>query len=264
MKESSSTIKSEAQQEQQKKISGQVMDQTGAPMAGVSIVIKGTTKGTVTELDGKYTIEVAANGTLLFSFLGYKPQEITVNKRSSIDVKMEANLVSLDEYVVVGYGTQLKKDLTGSISRVSGADLIQPSVSSFDQMLQGKVAGVQVDQTTGAPGGNVNIIVRGVSSITGGSQPLYVVDGFPVSMDGAGSNMINFGASTYTPAGMANNIQDRINPLSLINPSDIESIEILKDASATAIYGSRGSNGVIIITTKRGISGKSHISFDAS
>jgi TonB-dependent starch-binding outer membrane protein SusC len=263
-RETESTIKSKAQQEQQKIISGLVTDQAGAPMAGVSIVIKGTTKGTTTDSDGKYTLEVAGSGTLVFSFLGYNPQEIAVNNRSSIDVKMEQSLVSLTEYVVVGYGTQLKKDLTGSISSVSGADLIQPSVAGFDQMLQGKAAGVQVSQTTGAPGGNVNVIVRGVSSITGGTQPLYVIDGFPVSMDGAGSDFNNFGASTYTPSGMANNIQDRINPLSLINPSDIESIEILKDASATAIYGSRGSNGVIIITTKRGISGKSHLNFDAT
>jgi TonB-linked SusC/RagA family outer membrane protein len=177
---------------------------------------------------------------------------------------MESSVVSMQEYVIVGYGVQRKKDLTGSISTVSGADLVQPSVAGFDQMLQGKVAGVQVSQTTGAPGGNVNIIVRGVSSITGGTQPLYVIDGFPVSRDGGGSDFNNFGPSVFTPGGMANNIQDRIDPLSLINPLDIESVEILKDASATAIYGSRGSNGVIIITTKRGVAGKSNVNVEAS
>ncbi len=137
-------------------------------------------------------------------------------------------------------------------------------MASFDQMLQGKVAGVQISQTSGAPGGNVNVLVRGISSITGGNQPLYVVDGFPIGAGGGGSDMMSFGGNTFSSSGMANNIQSRVNPLTAINPADIESIEILKDASATAIYGSRGANGVVIITTKRGKSGKASVNVDAT
>jgi TonB-dependent SusC/RagA subfamily outer membrane receptor len=145
--------------------------------------------------------------------------------------------------VVVGYGTAAEKDLTGSIAKISSEQLIQPSAGSFDQMLQGKVAGVQISQTTGAPGGNVNILIRGVSSITGGNQPLYVIDGFAIGSGGGGSDMRNYGGNNFSSAGMAANTGNRVNPLASINPSDIESIEILKDASATAIYGSRGRMG---------------------
>jgi len=187
-----------------------------------------------------------------------------VGTRSVIDVVLSEELKKIDEVIIVGYGTQRRKDLTGSISNVTGDEILQPSTVSFDQMLQGKVAGVQISQTTGAPGGNVNVMIRGVSSITGGNQPLYVVDGYPIGSGGGGSNMMNFGGSLYTPSNMANATQNRINPLASINPSDIQSIEVLKDASATAIYGSRGANGVIIITTKRGSMGRSDISFDVS
>jgi len=245
-------------------VKGTVTDNQNQTMSGVSVIVQGTTRGTVTDSEGKYSIQVPGNGTLLFSFLGYKPQELLVNNRTVINVRMEESIVSMAEFVVVGYGTQRRRDVTGSVSRVAGPELVQPSVPSFDQMLQGKVAGVQVSQTTGAPGGNVNVIVRGISSITGGTQPLYVVDGFPISMNQGSSDMISFGASTFTSEGMSGNVQSRINPLSSINPSDIESVEILKDASATAIYGSRGANGVIIITTKRGSTGKSVINIDAS
>lgn len=246
-------------------VRGQVLDSGGSPMPGVTVVIKNTNQGTITDVNGNYTLSnVPGQATLLFSFVGMKSREMEVAGRNVVNVTLEEETVGLEEIVAVGYGSQRRKDLTGSIARVKGEDMIQASTGSFDQMLQGKVAGVQISQTSGAPGGNVNVLVRGVSSITGGNQPLYVVDGFPVGTGGGGSDMSNFGGGNFTSEGMARNTQNRINPLSSINPSDIESIEILKDASATAIYGSRGANGVIIITTKRGATGKSQINVDVS
>ncbi|TDB67431.1 SusC/RagA family TonB-linked outer membrane protein [Arundinibacter roseus] len=235
-----------------------------APLVGATIAEKGTTNGTTTDVDGNFQLSVSPQATLVVSFIGYTFQEIPVNNKSVITVALQADQQQLQDVVVVGYGTQRKKDLTGSITKVSGQDLLQPSAVSFDQMLQGKAPGVQVTQTTGAPGGNVNILIRGVSSITGGNQPLYVIDGFAIGAGGGGSDMRSYGANSFSSAGMANNTGNRVNPLASINPSDIESIEILKDASATAIYGSRGANGVVIITTKRGTYGKSQISVDAS
>ncbi|MEQ9437419.1 MAG: TonB-dependent receptor [Cyclobacteriaceae bacterium] len=246
-------------------VSGTVTsDDDNGSLPGVNIVEKGTTNGTITDVDGKYTLTVSPNATLVFSSVGFMAKEVGVGNRSVIDMTMETDIQQLDELVVVGYGTQKKSDLTGSISRITGDEMIQPSVSSFDQMLQGKVAGVQISQTSGAPGGNVNVLVRGVSSITGGNQPLYVVDGYPIGSGGGGSDMQSFGSATYSSAGMANNTQNRVNPLNFLNPADIESIDILKDASATAIYGSRGANGVVIITTKRGSYEQSQISVDVS
>lgn len=252
--------------DQGKVLHGIVKGTDGMPIPGVTVVVKGTTGGTITDANGNFILSgVAPNAKVLsFSFVGMKTQEITIGDKMEFVVLLEEEIIGLEEVVAVGYGTQRKKDLTGSISRVSGNDIIQPSVSSFDQMLQGKVAGVQITQTTGAPGGNVNILVRGVSSITGGNQPLYVIDGFPVNIGEGSSNMINFGSSNYSSANMAGSTYDKINPLNSINPSDIESIEILKDASATAIYGSRGANGVVIITTKRGSLGKSQLNVDIS
>lgn len=246
-------------------VRGRITGSDDSSLPGVNVVIKGTTQGVISDFDGNFSIAVKNRPTaLVFSFIGYQSKEMAVDKQTVINVVLEEDVKKIDEVVIVGYGTQKKKDLTGSISRVSGDDLVQASSSSFDQMLQGKVAGVQISQSTGSPGGNANVLIRGVSSITGGTQPLYVVDGFPISTGGEGSNMMTFGDATYSSAGMVKNVQNRINPLSSINPSDIESIEILKDASATAIYGSRGSNGVIIITTKRGSSNKSKISVDVS
>jgi outer membrane receptor for Fe3+-dicitrate len=137
------------------------------------------------------------------SFIGYVPQEIKVDNRSVIDVSLKADQQQLQDVVVVGYGTARKKDLTGSIAKISSEQLIQPSAGSFDQMLQGKVPGVQISQTTGAPGGNVNILIRGVSSITGGNQPLYVIDGFAIGSGGGGSDMRNYGGNNFSSAGMA-------------------------------------------------------------
>ncbi|MDP2335058.1 MAG: TonB-dependent receptor [Bacteroidota bacterium] len=250
---------------QPKAIRGQVLDNVGNTLPGATVLVKGTTLGTITDVNGNYSFSnVPDDAILIFSFIGMKRQEIAISNKTVINIKFEEETVGLEEVVAVGYGSQKKKDLTGSISTVKGDDIIQASTISFDQMLQGKVAGVQITQTSGAPGGNVNVLVRGVNSITGGNQPLYVIDGFAVGAGGGGSDFRSFGAATFTSAGMANNTQNRLNPLASINPSDIESIEILKDASATAIYGSRGANGVIIITTKRGTIGKSQINIDVS
>ena len=246
-------------------VRGKITGSDASSLPGVNVVVKGTTQGVISDPEGNYSISVKEkNAVLVFSFIGYQSKEIAITNQSEINVVLDEDVKKIDEVVIVGYGSQKKKDLTGSISRVSGDELIQASTASFSEMMQGKVAGVQISQSTGSPGGNVNVMIRGISSITGGTQPLYVVDGFPISTGSEGSNMLAFGDATFSSAGMAKNVQNRINPLASINPSDIESIEILKDASATAIYGSRGSNGVIIITTKRGSSSKSKISVDVS
>ncbi|WP_080055107.1 SusC/RagA family TonB-linked outer membrane protein [Spirosoma aerolatum] len=235
-------------------------------LVGATVTEKGTTNGTTSDASGNFLINVSPNATLVVSFIGYAPQELAVGNRSQINVALKTDQQQLQDVVVVGYGTQRKKDLTGSIVNLTSKDLVPvPSATSVDQMMQGKVAGVQITQTSGAPGGNVNVIVRGISSITGGNSPLYVVDGYAIGTGGGGSDLSNYASNSYSASGIASSSSvNRINPLSIINPADIESIQVLKDASATAIYGSRGSNGVIIITTKRGKLGKPTISFEQS
>src|SRR6218665_1864241 len=246
-------------------ITGKVSDDNdNTPLIGATIAEKGTNNGTTSDAEGNYKISVSPGASIVASFIGYISQEIDVDNLSIINLSLKADQQQLQDVVVVGYGTQRKKDLTGSIAKISAEQFIQPSVGSFDQMLQGKAPGVQISQTTGAPGGNVNMLIRGISSITGGNQPLYVIDGFAMGTGGGGSDMRSYGENSFSSAGMANNTGNRVNPLASLNPSDIESIEILKDASATAIYGSRGANGVVIITTKRGSYGKSQISVDTS
>lgn len=238
----------------------------GEALVGATVSEKGTTNGTTTDADGNFKINVSGNATLVVSFIGYVAQEISVNNRKTINVALKSDQQQLQDVVVVGYGTQRKKDLTGSIVNLTSKDLVPvPSATSVDQMMQGKVAGVQIAQTSGAPGGNVNVVIRGISSITGGNSPLYVVDGYAIGTGGGGSDLSTFASNSYSASGIANSSStNRINPLSTINPADIESIQVLKDASATAIYGSRGANGVVIITTKRGKQGKPTISFEHS
>ena len=246
-------------------IKGKVTGTDGYGIAGVNVIEKGTTNGVITDVEGNWTLNLTTENPILsFSFIGYKSQETPVGNKTVLNIILIEDVEVLDEVVVVGYGTQKKKDLTGAIASVSSEDLGKTPTSSFDQSLQGKIPGVQVTQTTGAPGGNINIMVRGISSISGSNSPLYVIDGYPIGNGGGGSNMSAFANNSYTANGMANSTMEKINPLSTINPSDIESIEILKDASATAIYGSRGANGVVLITTKRGKVGKTTINIDAS
>lgn len=227
-------------------IRGQVTNVKGEPLSGVSITLKGNTTGTTSDNLGSYAINVPDNGTLVFSFVGYTAMEVNVGDRTTVNVTLQDENKTLGDVVVVGYGTQRKKDITGAIASVPTERFRDQPVSNVEQALKGQVAGVQVSQNSGSPSAGVNIKIRGTSSITAGNEPLFVIDGFPVSAGDRGQGAIANG-----------------NPLNTINPNDIESIDILKDASATAIYGSRGSNGVVIITTKSGKAGKPKISFDA-
>ena len=213
-------------------ITGQVFDETGAGMPGVNIMIKGTTSGTITDMDGKYSLNVTDNqAVLVFTFIGYAAQEIPLDGKTVISVNMRTDLNVLGEVVAIGYGVQRKSDLTGSVASVSGEALASQSVANAENLLQGRAAGVQVTSVSGSPGAGISIRVRGTGTVNE-AEPLYVVDG--VLLEG----------------------------ISDINPSDILSIEVLKDASATAIYGSRGANGVVLVTTKTGAINKTEVSYE--
>jgi TonB-linked SusC/RagA family outer membrane protein len=217
-------------------VSGTVISaEDGQPLPGVNVMVKGTGQGTSTDTKGIYRLTAADDAVLVFSFIGFVQQEIAINKRTTISVELRADVMSLDQVVVVGYGTQKSTLITGAIARVKAGDLEERPVGRVDQALMGKLAGVQVQQTSGAPGKVLDIKVRGTGSINFSNSPLYVVDGFPISGD-----------------------------LNSINTNDIESIEVLKDAASAAIYGSRGANGVILITTKAGKEGKPVIQLDVS
>ncbi|AHM58385.1 TonB-dependent receptor plug [Flammeovirgaceae bacterium 311] len=218
-------------------VQGKVVSSTdNASLPGVAVVVKGTSIGTVTDMNGQYNINVPDPGdTLVFSFVSFIPKEVPVNSRTTLNVTLEEDLEELDEVVVVGYGTVKKSDLTGSVSKVKPEEINSFPTTSVLQALSGRASGVQVLQSTGAPGAGVSVRIRGTNSIQGGNEPLYVIDGFPFSG----------------------------NPTNL-NNSDIESIEVLKDASATAIYGSRGANGVVLITTKKGKVGQTRVDFETS
>ncbi len=256
----------QAQRTQPVNVSGTIVSSAdNKPLAGVSITEKGTRNGTTSDAQGRYQVKVAKNATIVFNHIGFNASEIIAGDKPLMDVSLDVSQQQLQDVVVVGYGNQRKRNVTGAIANITAKDLLPGPASSFDQMLQGKVAGAQISQTSGAPGGNVNIVIRGISSITGGNSPLYVIDGYALGTGGGGSDLSSFSSSSYTASGIAgSSATNRINPLSTINPADIESIQILKDASATAIYGSRGANGVVIITTKRGKSGKATISFETS
>lgn len=234
-------------------VSGTVTDsQTRDPMPGVNVVVKGTTTGTSTDSEGNYELTVPSlQDTLIFTFIGYQRYEVPINGRTNIDVIMSQQAVSGEELVVIGYGSVQKSDLTGSVGSVNVDDLSQGVSPSVDNMLVGKSAGVSVVQNTGEPGGGFSINIRGASSINAGNGPLYVVDGVPIS---------NQRTIKDTGTEVANPRAPR-SPLASLNPEDIQSIEILKDASATAIYGSRGANGVVLITTKSGRSGDLQVNY---
>jgi len=241
----------------QKAISGTITDaSTNSPLIGVSIFVEGTTTGTISDFEGNYELNIPEEANVLtFSYIGYRTTEVEINNRSTIDVALEEDAAKLDEVVVVGYGIQRKKDLTTAVATLQARDIKDQPVNSFDQALVGKLAGVQVLQTSGSPGAGVSIRVRGVGSITAGNDPLYVIDGVPVSND-------NARATGEIDTGTGNYPEQPINVLSTLNPADIESIQVLKDASAAAIYGSRGSNGVVLITTKKGTAGKATINYN--
>ena len=228
-------------------ITGKVTDESGQPLPGVTVLVKGTPTTVNTSTNGNYTITAPEeNSVLVFSSIGFETQEIRVGSRTAINVTLKSATSKLEETVIVAYGTQKKRDLTGSVSAISGESLQDlPSTINLEQSLQGRAAGVLVTQETGQPGGATKVRIRGTSSLLGSNQPLYIVDGVPIVPDGNipdNGNIIN-----------QNLISEGLNsPLNNVNPNDIESISVLKDASATSIYGSRAANGVIIITTKKG------------
>ncbi|MFA6702616.1 MAG: TonB-dependent receptor [Dysgonamonadaceae bacterium] len=232
---------------QQKTVIGKVTDVSGIPLPGVTVVIKGTTAGTITDSEGKYDItKVPGDAVLLYSFIGMKSQEIEVSGRNMINVIMEEETIGIEEVVAVGYGTMKKANITGAIAQYNAESLNERPIQRVDQALVGQMAGVHVKQTSGMPGSGLSIEVRGSGSISANNEPLYVIDGFPLEVSSQNSS------GKY----------DTGNPLDNINPNDIESVQVLKDAAAAAIYGSRASNGVVLITTKKGKVGKSKISFN--
>ena len=225
----------QALSQQLKSITGTVLE-AGQPLPGVTVRVKGTNRGTTTLANGKYSIQAASNETLVFAFLGMVTQETVVGNRSTVNVTLQVSSASLGEVVVIGYGTVKKPDLTGSVGVVPMDDMMKAPVGTFAEALAGRVAGVKVNASDGQPGGGINIVIRGAGSLTQSTAPLYVIDGFPV---------------------------ENPDPAS-INPEEIESMTILKDASSTAIYGSRAANGVILIQTKRGSVGKPVVNFSSS
>ena len=240
---------------QPKKVSGTVVDKIG-PVVGASVVEKGTQNGVITDLDGNYSISAPAGSVLIFSSIGYKDVEVTVGTSDVYNVTLEEDRLLLDEVVVVGYGTMKKSDLSGASVSMKESDLKGSVISSLDQTLQGRAAGVQAVTTSGAPGSSSSIRVRGQATINANAEPLYVIDG--VIVQGGGNSGSDFGLGD----ALGNGKVSTISPLSTINPADIVSMEILKDASATAIYGAQGANGVVLITTKRGKAGDAKISYD--
>ena len=208
-------------------IRGEVRDANKEPIIGASILVKGTTNGTITDLGGKFMLQAPSNATLQVTFVGYQTEDVKVDGRTNINITMQEDSKALDEVVVVGYGTARKSDVTGSIASVQGDIMREVPAANISYALQSRIAGVDMTQTSSKPGANMQIRIRGTRSLTASNDPLIVLDGIPF---------------------MGN--------LSDINPSDIKSMDILKDASSTAIYGSRGANGVILITTYKGVEGQ--------
>ncbi|MCD8385659.1 MAG: TonB-dependent receptor [Bacteroidales bacterium] len=239
----------------QSTVTGTVFDPTGEPVIGASVTEKGQTMGVPTDIDGRFTIKVSnlKSAVLVVRYVGMDTKEVPVNGKTSIDITLSDSSVALDEVVVVGYGTQKRSDITGSVASLSEDQMRQTIVTNADQMLQGKVAGVQVTQNSGAPGGATSVRIRGASSLNSSNEPLYIIDGVPMS----GNNEIG----GFDWMGGTNG-QTTVNPLAAIAPSDIVSIDVLKDASACAIYGAAGANGVVMVTTRRGSAGQSNITYD--
>lgn len=234
-------------------VQGTVIDaQTSEPLPGVNIIVQGTSNGTSTDSEGNFSLEVEnLNAVLVIKFIGYEQKIVELNGRNALDIELQFGTLEADELVVIGYGEQRQRDLTGAITTVRSDDLENQTVTSPDQLLQGKIPGVQLTNSSGQPGAAANILIRGGSSINAGNLPLFVVDGVPVNM-----------SAGETSIGILNGAP--ISPLANINPNDIASISVLKDASATAIYGARGSGGVVIVTTKKGVSGKPQVSYSGS
>ncbi|GAC1527285.1 MAG: hypothetical protein NVS3B15_04020 [Sediminibacterium sp.] len=216
------------------KISGIVTDaESNKPLEGVTASVKGSKTATATDANGNYTLSVSGKVTLVFSYVGYAPEEIRVSGKNIVNISLHASQANLNDVVVIGYGSQLKKAVTGAVQTINSKDIKDIPVSQITQKLQGRLAGVQINQTTGKPGQGMSVRIRGQLSVSAGSDPLYVVDGFPITGDIGG-----------------------------INPDEIQDISILKDAASTSLYGSRAANGVVLITTKKGRKGQTNVSFN--
>ncbi len=228
-------------------VSGTVSDANG-PLPGASVLVKGTTNGTQTDFDGNYTLsDIGSSAVLVISYIGYSTQEIPVNGQSTINVTLQEDAQALDEVVIIGYGQTTVKDATGSVAAVTSEDFNGGVISSPEQLIQGKTSGVQITQSSGEPGAGIALRIRGTASVRSNNSPLFVIDGVPVTNESVSASGADVGVGTSGSK----------NPLNFLNPNDIESMSILKDASATAIYGSRGANGVVVITTKSGKGGGS-------
>ena len=246
--------------QQKKTISGFIQDVNGNPIIGANIVVKGTTDGTVTDIDGNFSISVVPNATLIISYIGFTSQEINVGNKNTLSITLKEDSEIIDEVVVLGYGSQLKKTVTGAISSVKAEDLEVPNAVSADNMLQGKIAGLSITQNSAQPGTGMSVNIRGALSPNGSNSPLYVIDGVIISSES--NKAAKVGPSNLLGFSLRDG-SDR-SPLATLNPNDIASIDVLKDASAAAIYGSSAANGVILITTKKGRSGKPQISYSGS
>ncbi|MCW5922003.1 MAG: TonB-dependent receptor [Saprospiraceae bacterium] len=239
----------------QRTVTGKVTDaENGEPLIGATVSVVGTTRGAVTDIDGNYSVGVPDGSTQLrFAYTGYKEEVVEIGASNTVDIAMKPGSV-LDEIVVIGYGAVRKDDVTGAVSTISSKDFNRGVIVAPEQLMQGRVAGVQVTTSSGEPGAGINVRIRGTSSVRSGNNPLFVLDGIPLSGDDTQAGGPDAGFGTSSPR----------NPLNFINPDDIASIDILKDASATAIYGARGANGVVIITTKRGQQGKGALNYNYS
>lgn len=234
----------------QRTINGTVTDEEGAPLIGATVLVQGTATGAVSDIDGRYSVTVPeGSSVLIFSYTGYRTQEVELGASNVVDVTLVEDVIGLEDVVVTGYSTTRKKDITGSVSSVSGEEIASEAAVNVQTALRGRAAGVQVFQSSGTPGASVNVRIRGSSSINASNQPLFVVDGVPVI------------SGSFSQVGVGG--QD-INALADLNPADIESIEVLKDAATAAIYGNRAANGVVLITTKSGRAGNTQINLDAS
>jgi iron complex outermembrane receptor protein len=239
----------------QNRVTGTVTDPTGKGVAGATVTVKGTNNATSTNEAGSFTITAPGGGTLVISAVGFGTQEVPVQNRTDVSVRMTTQESNLNEVVVIGYGTARRRDLTGAVATVNEKNFNKGVFTSPDQLIQGKVSGVQITNNSGQPGGGTTIRIRGASALTGTGNPLFVVDGVPLDNTTARPGLGDIGVGGSNPGA---------NPLNFLNPSDIVSMDILKDASATAIYGSRGAYGVVLITTKKGQSGQPKIDFNAS
>ena len=227
-------------------VTGVITDQAGQGMPGVNVLLKGTTVGVTTDSDGNFSIEAGADDVLVFSFIGYKTQEVPVGSQTKFKVALSEDVETLQEVVVVGYGEMRRADMSAAQTSIKAADLQKTVNTTIEQAIQGRAAGVYVTQNSGQPGGGISVNIRGISTINGATDPLYVIDGVQIQS----TTNVNYGSTSST------------NPLAGINPADIESVEILQGPNATAIYGSRGTNGVVLITTKRGRAGETKITYD--